>query len=98
MIDLAGSGPVHMCGGVAALVMAVILGPRRGRFYDDDGNVLPEPVAMGPHSVSLQFLGTVSSFDAIIIGKMYLLLVHCTSNTNINILSVCIVVWLVWVS
>jgi len=29
-----------------------------GRFYDDDGNVLPEPVEMGPHSVSLQFLGT----------------------------------------
>ncbi|KAL7471210.1 hypothetical protein ACHAXS_011519 [Conticribra weissflogii] len=58
VIDLAGSGPVHMCGGVAALVMGIILGPRRGRFYDDDGVPLEEPKAMGPHSVSLQFLGT----------------------------------------
>ena len=51
-IDLAGSGPVHMTGGVAALVMAIILGPRRGRFYDDDGVPLEEPKAMGPHSGS----------------------------------------------
>mmetsp|Transcript_11583 Transcript_11583/g.19800 ORF Transcript_11583/g.19800 Transcript_11583/m.19800 type:complete len:540 (-) Transcript_11583:173-1792(-) len=58
VIDLAGSGPVHMCGGVAALVMALVLGPRRGRFHDDDGNVLEEPKPMGPHSVALQFLGT----------------------------------------
>jgi Amt family ammonium transporter len=57
VIDFAGSGPVHMCGGVAALVMAIILGPRRGRFYDDDGVELDEPKAMGPHSVALQFLG-----------------------------------------
>lgn len=54
VIDFAGSGPVHMCGGVAALVMAIILGPRRGRFYDDDGVVLDEPKSMGPHSVTLQ--------------------------------------------
>lgn len=57
-VDLAGSGPVHMCGGVAALVMAIVLGPRRGRFYDDQGVPLKAPKAMGPHSVSLQFIGT----------------------------------------
>ncbi|KAL7540107.1 hypothetical protein ACHAXR_009863 [Thalassiosira sp. AJA248-18] len=57
-LDLAGSGPVHMCGGVCALVMAIILGPRKGRFYDEDGVALEEPKAMGPHSVTLQFLGT----------------------------------------
>lgn len=54
VIDLAGSCPVHMCGGVAALVMAIVLGPRRGRFYDEDGVMLDEPKAMGPHSVALQ--------------------------------------------
>ena len=57
-IDLAGSGPVHMTGGVTALVAAIILGPRRGRFYDDDGNPLEEPNEIAPHSVTLQFLGT----------------------------------------
>ena len=54
VIDLAGSGPVHMCGGVSALAAAIILGPRKGRFYDDDGNPLETPREYGPHSVALQ--------------------------------------------
>ena len=58
IIDLAGSGPVHMCGGVAAFVAAIILGPRLGRFYDEDGVALDEPREFPPHSVPLQFLGT----------------------------------------
>lgn len=57
-IDFAGSGVVHMVGGVAALVGGIILGPRRGRFYDEDGNPLDEPKEFPPHNVSLQFLGT----------------------------------------
>lgn len=57
-IDLAGSGPVHMTGGVCALVAAIILGPRMGRFYDLEGNPLEEPNEFPPHSVALQFLGT----------------------------------------
>lgn len=47
-----------MVGGVAALMGAIILGPRIGRFYDSNGNPLDEPAEFAPHSVALQFLGT----------------------------------------
>lgn len=58
VIDLAGSGPVHMTGGVTALIMAIILGPRKGRFYDENGKALEEPKEFVAHSAALQFLGT----------------------------------------
>merc|ERR1712127_561299 len=58
MHDFAGSGVVHMTGGATALVAAKVLGPRIGRFYDADGNELPEPHDFPPHSVALQVLGT----------------------------------------
>lgn len=58
MHDFAGSGVVHMTGGITALIAAKILGPRIGRFYDSDGNELPEPHSFAPHSVALQVLGT----------------------------------------
>jgi ammonium transporter, Amt family len=58
VLDLAGSGPVHMVGGVAAFACGLVLGPRLGRFYDKDGNPLETPNDFPPHSVSLQYLGT----------------------------------------
>ena len=58
MIDFAGSGVVHMTGGATALVAAFVLGPRLGRFTDENGVALENPVAFAPHSVSLQILGT----------------------------------------
>jgi len=58
MVDFAGSGVVHMTGGYTALIAAVVLGPRRGRFTDADGNPLEKPVSFPPHSVALQVLGT----------------------------------------
>ncbi|KAL7573928.1 hypothetical protein ACA910_001940 [Epithemia clementina (nom. ined.)] len=57
-IDFAGSGVVHMTGGSTALIAAIILGPRRGRFHDEDGNPLEEPRTFPAHSTALQVLGT----------------------------------------
>ncbi|MGN0371326.1 MAG: ammonium transporter [Enterocloster sp.] len=50
--DFAGSTAVHMCGGMAALIGAKILGPRIGK-YDKDGN----PKAILGHSLTLGALG-----------------------------------------
>ena len=57
-VDFAGSGVVHMTGGATALVAAIVLGPRKGRFYDEDGNPLETPAQFQAHSVALQVLGT----------------------------------------
>ncbi|KAG7368264.1 ammonium transporter AMT2a [Nitzschia inconspicua] len=57
-VDFAGSGVVHMTGGATALVAAIVLGPRKGRFYDEDGNPLETPATFQAHSVALQILGT----------------------------------------
>mmetsp|Transcript_12480 Transcript_12480/g.16999 ORF Transcript_12480/g.16999 Transcript_12480/m.16999 type:complete len:497 (+) Transcript_12480:163-1653(+) len=54
MIDFAGSGVVHMTGGMAGLMGALVIGPRSGRF-DVDGK--PSANFQG-HSVTLVVLGT----------------------------------------
>ncbi|KAG2488753.1 hypothetical protein HYH03_012751 [Edaphochlamys debaryana] len=53
-IDFAGSGVVHMLGGMAGLAGAILLGPRMGRF-DADG----KPADLPGHSAVLVVLGTV---------------------------------------
>jgi Amt family ammonium transporter len=52
-VDFAGSGVVHMMGGLIALVGAYIIGPRIGK-YDAQGR----PRAMPGHSVPMVALGT----------------------------------------
>ena len=59
VIDFAGSGAVHMTGGVAALMAALAVGPRMGRFHDHiTGIQYKVPKDFTPHSTSLQMLGT----------------------------------------
>lgn len=48
--DFAGSGIVHLTGGIAALVGATIVGPRTGRWDDPD--------KFAPHNMGLVVLGT----------------------------------------
>lgn len=51
-LDFAGSGLVHMTGGIAALAGVIVLGPRIGK-YDSEGN----PQAIPGHSLLLGALG-----------------------------------------
>lgn len=51
-VDFAGSGIVHLTGGVAALAGVLVIGPRIGK-YDKDGN--PQPIP--GHSLLLGALG-----------------------------------------
>ncbi|GEJ55319.1 ammonium transporter [Anaeromyxobacter diazotrophicus] len=52
-VDFAGSSVVHMTGGVMALVLAKMIGPRAGK-YGADGRIHP----IAPHSIPQVMLGT----------------------------------------
>lgn len=58
VVDFAGGGVVHLVGGCTALFATMILGPRRGRFHDDEGRKLEKPRAFPGHSIALQMLGS----------------------------------------
>ena len=57
--DYAVSGTVHLCGAAAALAVALVLGPRKGK-YADDGSSLPMPgsnIPMAALGVWILWLG-----------------------------------------
>jgi Amt family ammonium transporter len=56
-VDFAGSGLVHMTGGVAALMGAIALGPRIGKFTKDG-----KPRAIPGHSIPLAITGVLILF------------------------------------
>lgn len=56
MIDFAGASVVHVTGGATALFATIILGPRRGRFHDDEGNQLMEPKHFQGSNIGKSFL------------------------------------------
>lgn len=56
-VDFAGSGVVHMIGGTLALVGALVIGPRIGRFNrDGSANAMPG------HDIPMGVLGTIILF------------------------------------
>jgi len=54
MVDFAGSGVVHLTGGISALVASSILGPRTNRFDSAESSK-----SFSSHSAPLQVLGTM---------------------------------------
>ena len=55
VLDIAGSGVVHITGGITALVATWVLGPRRGRFHDEKtGELLDKPKDIKGHNIGLQ--------------------------------------------
>jgi Amt family ammonium transporter len=56
-IDFAGSGAIHMVGGICGFVGAAFLGPRIGKYTRDDKGKVIKAHAIQGHSISLGALG-----------------------------------------
>ncbi|MCR4790141.1 MAG: ammonium transporter [Treponemataceae bacterium] len=57
-VDFAGSAAIHSVGGVAALIGAIFLGPRIGKYDRDEKGKVTKVHAIPGHSLTLGALGT----------------------------------------
>ncbi len=55
--DYAGSCAIHMVGGIAALIGAIVLGPRTGKYVRDESGKVVKVNAFPGHSITLGALG-----------------------------------------
>ena len=55
--DYAGSTAIHMVGGIAALIGAIIVGPRIGKYEKDENGKIIKVNALQAHSIPLGALG-----------------------------------------
>ena len=56
-IDFAGSAAIHSVGGIAALIGAIMLGPRLGKYTKDKDGKVTKVNAIQGHSITLGALG-----------------------------------------
>lgn len=56
-IDYAGSAAIHMVGGIAALIGAIMVGPRLGKYNRDENGKVVKVNAIPGHSITLGALG-----------------------------------------
>lgn len=56
-IDFAGSAAIHSVGGISALIGAIILGPRIGKYVKDQSGKIVKVKAIQGHSLTLGALG-----------------------------------------
>jgi Amt family ammonium transporter len=71
---------LSVIGGVTALLATLVLGPRRGRFYDAQGEPLEIPKPFPGHSVALQMLGTMILWFGCKFNSLFTFSVILTSN------------------
>lgn len=78
MLDFAGSGVVHLVGGIAGLMGSIFTGPRLGRF-DADGKVNEMP----GHSATLVTLGTFMLWCVRSRDRVYYLQAHIRTSKRV---------------